>query len=108
MDDQEWRDLFDLSLFSAALATRAALLSLIERHGIVNVSSTIALVPASGPVGYSEAKAALTAPSKRLSEEFGSRGVRVNTVSPGLVGSRLWRGENGIGAQITAADGANR
>jgi NAD(P)-dependent dehydrogenase (short-subunit alcohol dehydrogenase family) len=64
-------------------------------------------MPASGPVGYSEAKAALTALSKRLSEEFGPRGVRVNTVSPGVVGSRLWRGPDGIGAQFAAANGVS-
>jgi NAD(P)-dependent dehydrogenase (short-subunit alcohol dehydrogenase family) len=105
VDDHQWHDLFRINLFSAVWASRAALPSLIERRGaIVNVSSTGALVPASGPVGYSEAKAALTALSKRLSEEFGPRGVRVNTVSPGVVGSRLWRGPDGIGAQFAAAN----
>jgi NAD(P)-dependent dehydrogenase (short-subunit alcohol dehydrogenase family) len=105
-DDEQWRHLFDLNLFSAVWTTRAALPSLIERAGvIVNISSINSRVPATGPVGYSEAKAALTALSKRLSEEFGPRGVRVNTVSPGVVGSPLWRGPDGIGAQLAAAHG---
>jgi NAD(P)-dependent dehydrogenase (short-subunit alcohol dehydrogenase family) len=93
-------------LFSAIWACRAALPSLVERRGaVINISSTASRVPSTGPVGYSEAKAALTALSKRLSEEFGPQGVRVNTVSPGIVGSRLWRGPNGIGAQFAAASG---
>lgn len=105
-DDEQWRHLFDLNLFSAVWTTRAALPSLIERAGaIVNISSINSRVPGTGPVGYSEAKAALTALSKRLSEEFGPRGVRVNTVSPGVVGSALWRGPDGIGAQLAAAYG---
>jgi len=105
-DDEQWRRLFDLNLFSAVGTTRAALPSLLERGGvIVNISSINSRVPATGPVGYSEAKAALTALGKRLSEEFGPQGVRVNTVSPGVVGTALWRGPDGIGAMLAAAHG---
>ena len=69
VDDQQWRDLFNLNLFSAVWMTRAALPSLLERHGaILNIASINARVPATGPVGYSEAKAALTAFGKPLSE----------------------------------------
>jgi NAD(P)-dependent dehydrogenase (short-subunit alcohol dehydrogenase family) len=105
-DDEQWRRLLNLNLFSAMWTTRAALPSLIERRGaIVNLSSINSRVPATGPVGYSEAKAALTTLSKRLSEEFGPRGVRVNTVSPGVVGTSLWRDPNGFGARVAAAHG---
>jgi len=64
-----------------------------------------ALVPAQGPVGYSEAKAALVAFSKRLSEEFGPKGVRVNAVSPGGVGTGLWRDPDGFGSRVAASMG---
>jgi NAD(P)-dependent dehydrogenase (short-subunit alcohol dehydrogenase family) len=105
--DEQWRDLFALNLFSAVWAARAALPSLIERRGaIINVASINARVPATGPVGYSEAKAALVAFSKRLSEEFGPLGVRINTVSPGPVGTGLWRDANGFGARVAAGFGA--
>ena len=106
-DDNQWRDLFDLNLFSAVWASRAALPSLIERRGaIVNVASINARIPATGPDGYSEGKAALVAFSKRLSEEFGPQGVRVNTVSPGPVGTGLWRDPDGFGAHVAARSGA--
>jgi NAD(P)-dependent dehydrogenase (short-subunit alcohol dehydrogenase family) len=106
IDDEQWRELFDLNLFSAVWTTRAALPSLLERRGaIINIASINSQVPATGPVGYSEAKAALTAFSKRLSEEFGPQGVRVNTVSPGVVGTRLWRDPHGFGAKVAAANG---
>jgi NAD(P)-dependent dehydrogenase (short-subunit alcohol dehydrogenase family) len=59
-------------------------------------------------VGYSEAKAALTAFGKRLSEEFGPLGVRVNTVSPGVVGTRIWRGPDMVGARLAAAQGISQ
>jgi NAD(P)-dependent dehydrogenase (short-subunit alcohol dehydrogenase family) len=105
--DDQWRYLFDLNLFSTVWATRAALPSLLDRKGaIVNIGSINSRVPATGPVGYSEAKAALAAFAKRISEEFGPRGVRVNTVSPGVVGTPLWRDPDGFGGQVAAANGA--
>ncbi|MFF2552414.1 SDR family oxidoreductase [Nocardia sp. NPDC058058] len=104
--DEQWRNLFDLNLFGVVAVTRAALPSLIERRGaIVTVSSINAQLPAGGPVGYSEAKSALTAFNKRLSEEFGPRGVRVNTVSPGVVGTAIWRGPDSVGAKLAHANG---
>lgn len=104
--DEQWSELFDLNLFSAVWASRAALPSLLERRGvIVNVSSVNARVPATGPVGYSEAKAALTALGKRLSEEFGPRGIRVNTISPGPVGTGVWRDPDSFGAELAQVMG---
>jgi NAD(P)-dependent dehydrogenase (short-subunit alcohol dehydrogenase family) len=104
--DDQWRHFLDVNLFSAVWMTRAALPSLLDRRGaIVNISSINARLPAGGLVGYSEAKAALTAFGKRLSEEFGPRGVRVNTVSPGVVGTRTWRGPGRVGATRAAAQG---
>ncbi|MFE2958973.1 SDR family oxidoreductase [Nocardia tengchongensis] len=104
--DDQWRNLFDLNLFGVVTTTRAALPSIIERRGaIVTVSSINSRLPAVGPAGYSEAKAALTAFGKRLSEEFGPQGVRVNTVSPGPVGTDIWRGPDSLGARLSAANG---
>jgi NAD(P)-dependent dehydrogenase (short-subunit alcohol dehydrogenase family) len=107
--DDQWRHYLDVNLFSAVRVTRAALPSIVSRRGaIVNVSSINSRLPAVGPVGYSEAKAALTALSKRLSEEFGPRGVRVNTVSPGVVGTRIWRDADRVGAALAAAQGLSQ
>lgn len=104
--DEQWRELFNLNLCSAVWTTLAALPSLLERCGaIVNIASINSRVPAAGPVGYSEAMAALTAFGKRLSEEFGPRGMRVNAVSPGVVGTSLWRHPQGFGAKLAAANG---
>lgn len=108
IDDAQWRELFGLNLFSAVWMTRATLPSLLQRRGaIINVASINSRVPATGPVGYSEAKAALTAFGKRLSEEFGPSGVRVNTVSPGVVGTSLWRDPDGFGGRVAAANGVS-
>ncbi|MEV1008462.1 oxidoreductase [Streptomyces sp. NPDC049881] len=107
-DDEQWTRVFDLNLLSAVRATRAALPSLIERRGsIVNVSSINSRLPAAGPVAYSTAKAALTALGKSLAEEFGPRGVRVNTVSPGAVRTAIWDDPDGFGGKVAAAAGVD-
>ena len=83
--------------------TRAALPSHIERRGaIVNVSSTTARQPANGPAAYSASKAALTSLGTALSEEFGPQGVRVNTVSPGMVRTSAYD-PNGMAGEMAAA-----
>lgn len=104
--DEQWQRMFDLNLFSAVWTTKAALPSILERKGaIVNISSINARTPAGSPVGYAEAKAALALFGKRLSEELAPRGVRVNTVSPGVVASPLWTDPDGFGGKVAAAFG---
>jgi NAD(P)-dependent dehydrogenase (short-subunit alcohol dehydrogenase family) len=106
VDDEQWQRLFNLNLFSAVRTTKAALPSILERKGaIVNISSIAARWPSGPPVGYAEAKAALTLLGKRLSEELAPRGVRVNTVSPGIVAGPLWTEPDGFGSKVAAAFG---
>ncbi|QFQ95654.1 SDR family oxidoreductase [Streptomyces phaeolivaceus] len=106
-DDAAWQAIFDLNLLSAVRVTRAAMPSLIEHRGsVVNVSSVNSRLPAAGPVAYSAAKAALTALGKSLAEEFGPQGVRVNTVSPGVVRTSVWEDPDGFGGKIAALAGA--
>ncbi|MEV5709038.1 oxidoreductase [Actinoallomurus sp. NPDC052274] len=106
-DDAQWNGVLDLNLLAAVRVSRAALPSLIERRGsIVNVSSINSRLPAAGPVAYSAAKAALAAVGKSLAEEFGPQGVRVNTVSPGVVRTAIWEDPDGFGGKVAAAVGA--
>ncbi|MFF5206463.1 SDR family NAD(P)-dependent oxidoreductase [Streptosporangium sp. NPDC000396] len=105
-DEEQWRQAFDLNFLSAVRATRAALPSLLRSRGsIVNISSNGARLPHAGPVTYTTAKAALTAFGKALSEEFGPQGVRVNTVSPGLVRTSMWEDPAGYGAELARSMG---
>ncbi|HEX2143321.1 MAG TPA: oxidoreductase [Glycomyces sp.] len=104
--EEQWQTVFDLNLFSAVWTTKAALPGIVERRGaIVNVSSINGRTPSGAPMGYAEAKAALTMFSKRLSEEVAPLGVRVNTVSPGVIGSPLWRDEERFGGKVAEAFG---
>ncbi|WP_269857456.1 SDR family NAD(P)-dependent oxidoreductase [Streptomyces sp. RPT161] len=107
-DDDIWRRTFDVNFFSAVRVTRAALAGLAEFGGpwsVINVSSIAAHVPSAGPINYSAAKAALAAVSKGVAEEFGPKGVRVNTVTPGPTLTSVWEDPNGFGATMAAVRG---
>src|SRR4051812_33311340 len=91
-DDADWRAMLEFNLLAAVRAIRAAIPLMLERGGgsIVNVSSAMARQPGAMNADYTAAKAALTALSKELAEEFGPQGIRVNTVSPGPVRTPWW------------------
>ncbi|MBO0875522.1 MAG: SDR family oxidoreductase [Pseudonocardia sp.] len=109
-DDADWRAMFEFNLFSAVRAVRAAVPVMLECGGgsIVNVSSVHARYGSSVNVDYSAAKAAMTSLSKALSEEFGPRGIRVNTVTPGPVRTPWWTEEGGAADVFGAKVGADR
>ncbi|RCG25349.1 SDR family NAD(P)-dependent oxidoreductase [Sphaerisporangium album] len=108
--DEEWRAMFEFNLFSAVRAVRAAIPLMLERGGgaIVNVSSGNARQPSPMNVDYSAAKAGLTNLTKVLSAEFGPRGIRVNTVSPGPVRTAWWTDEGGVADMFAAQAGTSR
>ncbi|HEY1177460.1 MAG TPA: SDR family oxidoreductase [Phytomonospora sp.] len=100
LPEDAWRHNFDLHFYSALRVTRAAMPGLIERKGaLVNVSSIGARRPG-GPMAYDVSKAALTALGKALAIEFGPKGVRVNTVSPGPVSTAVWTDPKGFSGAL--------
>lgn len=91
IDDETWSHALQLNVFTMIRATRAALPSLVERNGaIINIGSMNSILVDPRLGHYSAAKAAVSNISKALSAEFSSQGVRVNTISPGPVRTRLW------------------
>ena len=56
---------------------------------IVNVASLSGQTGNAGQINYAASKAALIAMTKTLAMESGSRGIRVNAVSPGLVQTEM-------------------
>jgi NAD(P)-dependent dehydrogenase (short-subunit alcohol dehydrogenase family) len=109
LSDDDWSAMLDFNVLSAVRAVRAALPHLLEQGGaIVNVSSTHAHVPSGINVDYGVAKAGVNNLTQALSEEFGPRGVRVNTVSPGPVRTEWWTKAGGAADVLAAATGTDR
>jgi NAD(P)-dependent dehydrogenase (short-subunit alcohol dehydrogenase family) len=108
--DDEFAWAMEMNFFAALRATRAALVRMLDDGGgaIVNVASVNAFFqPDAGTIDYGAAKAALVNLSKSLAQEFGPRGVRVNCVSPGPVGTDLWLGEHGVAETVAEATGVD-
>ncbi|MET7401027.1 glucose 1-dehydrogenase [Dactylosporangium sp. NPDC005572] len=99
MEDQpmeSWNNMITLNLTSAYSATRAAAPHLEKVGGaIVNVSSSAATTGIRGGTAYCAAKSGVEMLTKVSAAELGPRGIRVNCVAPGMVGSdgaqRSWR-----------------
>jgi len=108
--DDEFQRSLELNFFAALRASRAALRWMLGAGSgaIVNVASVNAFFqPDGGTVDYGAAKAALVNLTKSLAEEFGSRGIRVNAVSPGPVSTDLWLGKDGVAATVARASGVD-
>jgi NAD(P)-dependent dehydrogenase (short-subunit alcohol dehydrogenase family) len=106
--DAEFEWAMQLNFFTALRATRAAVVQMLKQGGgsIVNVASVNAFFqPDSGTIDYGAAKAALVNLTKSLSQEFGSKGIRINAVSPGPVSTDLWFGEGGVARTVAKATG---
>ncbi|WP_019927156.1 SDR family oxidoreductase [Nocardia sp. BMG111209] len=107
--DAEWQHTLELNLLTAVRAVRAALPVMVAAGSgnIVSIGSVNATLPEPLVIDYSAAKAALIAFSKGLSKEFGPRGIRVNTISPGPVATDLWLAADGVAATVGKASGTD-
>ncbi|MGK5682594.1 SDR family NAD(P)-dependent oxidoreductase [Actinoplanes sp. URMC 104] len=104
--DEQWLESLTINFLSAVRTTRAALPHLLDRGGtIVTVGSVNASLPDPLVIDYGAAKAALVNFGKALSKQVGPRGVRVNTISPGPVGTDLWLGAGGVADVLGEAAG---
>ncbi|MGE5480495.1 MAG: SDR family NAD(P)-dependent oxidoreductase [Chloroflexota bacterium] len=71
---------------AAFFITRAIIPSMLQKGAgsIVFVSSGLSKRPGEGMIIHSASKAALNAFSRSLAIEYGEKGIRINTVAPGL------------------------
>ncbi|MFD9893904.1 SDR family NAD(P)-dependent oxidoreductase [Amycolatopsis sp. NPDC059027] len=82
--EPEWHRLLDHNVTAAYLVTQAMLGVLADGASVVNVGSSVALRGRVNGVHYTASKAALIGFTRGLCKELGPRGIRVNTVAPGL------------------------
>ncbi len=94
MSGAQWHRVIDVSVNGFFNATQPLLLPMIRtRWGrIVNVSSIAALIGNRGQVNYAAAKGALISASKALALEVATRGITVNSIAPGIIGTPMTAG----------------
>jgi NAD(P)-dependent dehydrogenase (short-subunit alcohol dehydrogenase family) len=92
LSDEHWNNDWQLNFMSVVRINKALLPAMIEQKKgiIINISTGAAKQPFwEMTMSYSAAKAALNVYSKALASEVGSKGIRVNVVSPGVVKTPL-------------------
>lgn len=87
ISEADWERLFRINVGGIFHCVRAVLPAMLNVHSgcILNVASMWGQVGASCEVGYSATKGAVLAMTKALAQELGPSGIRVNSVSPGVI-----------------------
>jgi glucose 1-dehydrogenase len=84
----DWREVMAANFDSAYLVTQAAAAGMRQREApgsIVNIASIEGMDPAAGHSHYATTKAGLIMFTRACALEYGEYGIRVNSVSPGLI-----------------------
>jgi 3-oxoacyl-[acyl-carrier protein] reductase len=85
-DEAEWRKSFEMDIMGTVNGIEAATPMLIESgDGAIVVVGSLSTVEANRPWPYASVKAALLPYVKGLSASLARKGVRANTVTPGVV-----------------------
>jgi 3alpha(or 20beta)-hydroxysteroid dehydrogenase len=92
-DPDHHRRLIDINLDGVYLGMRAVVPAMsAQRSGsIVNVSSIDGLVGVAGMTSYAATKFAVTGMTRSAALELGPRGIRVNSIHPGVISSPMVR-----------------
>jgi len=109
MKDDEWNDIIDTNLTSVFKISKAVLRAMMKKRNgrIINIGSVVGTMGNAGQVNYATAKAGLIGFTKSLAREVASRGITVNTVSPGFIDTDMTQTltdeqKEGIFAQVPA------
>ncbi|MCA9888476.1 MAG: 3-oxoacyl-[acyl-carrier-protein] reductase [Anaerolineae bacterium] len=81
----------DTNLRSAWLCSKAASRTMMKQRSgrIINISSVVGIAGNGGQTNYAASKAGLIGLTKALAKEIAPRGVTVNAVAPGFIGTDM-------------------
>jgi NAD(P)-dependent dehydrogenase (short-subunit alcohol dehydrogenase family) len=85
--DDDWDRILRINLSAVRIASQVLgdyMLSLGTKGSIINIASLSAMTPLSRVFAYSASKAAVLNLTQNLAREWGTKGIRVNAISPGF------------------------
>jgi hypothetical protein len=92
MSLEAWRSVLETNLTGAFLCAQTAARRMVAAGGggaIVNVTSVHEHIPLSGSAPYTASKHGLGGLTKVMALELGAHGIRVNSVAPGQIATRM-------------------
>jgi 3-oxoacyl-[acyl-carrier protein] reductase len=97
MSRDQWNAVIDVNLTGATMIAREVIAKMMEtntRPGVIVNMSSIARYGNRGQSNYSAAKAALAANTLTWAREFGTYGIRVGAIAPGMIETPMTHGMN--------------
>ncbi len=91
MKDDEWDSVMQVNLESSFRLIKALMRGMMKsRWGrVVNITSVVGVTGNPGQANYCASKAGMIGMSKALAAELASRGITVNCVAPGFIGTPM-------------------
>jgi NAD(P)-dependent dehydrogenase (short-subunit alcohol dehydrogenase family) len=91
MTDEQWERLMTVNLTSVFRGCKHALPHMIAqgKGSIINMASAQGHIGLDGWTAYAGAKGAVMAMTRQMAVEFGPKGVRVNSISPGTIATPM-------------------
>jgi NAD(P)-dependent dehydrogenase (short-subunit alcohol dehydrogenase family) len=89
----DWERIIGINLRGVFLGCRYGIEQFVAQNQgavIVNISSVHSVATLPGTTPYAASKGGISAMTRSLANEFGRRGIRVNAVCPGSIGTRIW------------------
>ena len=91
ISNEDWNIMINTNLNSVFYMTKEVVHNMIHNKNgcIINISSVWGMVGSSCEVHYSAAKAGIIGLSKALAKELGPSNIRVNSIAPGIINTRM-------------------
>lgn len=91
MKDEDWNTVLAVNLTAAFRLSRAAVKGMMKRRWgrIISISSVVGTTGGMGQANYAASKAGLVGMTKSMAAELASRGITVNCIAPGFIGTPM-------------------
>jgi 3-oxoacyl-[acyl-carrier protein] reductase len=110
LTDEDWQTQWELHVMGPMRLMRAIAPAMADAGSgrIVNVCSSSGKRPSGTNMAYSVTKAAELSLSRAFADQYAGKGVLINAVAPGPVGSELWMAPGGMADQAAEVQGKTR